>query len=146
MSTRIRTGVVVTAHHPTLGPLYWELLSEASVGAPDFHSVSQNIERALLLEPDWREKDRGFYGDHLQRVLREQASVYRDREYWGVDVKIIFEGNLASLHEKSGQSEEDFLAWMQTVEWVDVPGPSRVEHLVDHGYFEEWEAASKTFN
>ncbi len=31
---RQRTGVVIMAVHPALGPLYWEFVSEASVGGP----------------------------------------------------------------------------------------------------------------
>ncbi|WP_202942749.1 hypothetical protein [Alteromonas macleodii] len=147
MSTRsrTRTGVVVTAHHPKLGPLYWTYVSEASVGGPDFYSISRSMAQALLLEADWREKDKALYGGHLQIVLRQQASVYRDREYWGVDEKVVFEGDLDGLQKESGQSEEEFFAWLQVADWLDAPGPTRIEHLVDHGYFESWELSSQTY-
>ena len=144
MTTRARTGVVVTATHPTLGKLYWECVSEASVGAPDYYSISASVTHALLLDADWRSTSFKYYGDHVSLVLREQASEIRDPEYWGCELKVEFSAGLAALHAKSGQTEEAFLAWLRAAEWADAPGPIRVEHLIDHGYIHEWELHSQT--
>lgn len=142
---RTCSGVVISTTHPVLGTLYWEFVSEASVGAPDYYSISKSMERALLLEPGWREIDRGFHADHIRQVLREQVGEYSDPEHSGVELTIVLEGDLACLQADSGQSEEQFLAWLKAAEWVDVPGATRIEHLVDHGFFSEWEVQSQTF-
>lgn len=143
--TRTRTGVVVCACHPALGLLYWELVDESSVGAEDYCSISQSMERALLLEPGWRDTDRGFYSRHLQEVLRQHVEAYHDPEYWGCGTRIIFSDALNPLQEQSGQTEEEFLNWLKSAKWVDVPGPSRIERTVDHGLFESWEVVSQTY-
>ncbi|MBX9405604.1 hypothetical protein K5E40_07895 [Pseudomonas baetica] len=142
---RTRTGVVVSATHPTLGPLYWEFVSERSVGGPDYYSISTSMARALLLEPGWREtSDFRYYGGHLSQVIRNQAREYRNPEYWGVDLVVELEDGLASLQAQSDQTEIEFLAWLRTAEWIDVPGPTVIEELVDHGFMEEWEVLSFT--
>ncbi|RMM39506.1 hypothetical protein QO021_28395 (plasmid) [Pseudomonas amygdali pv. lachrymans] len=140
---RTRTGVVVSATHPTLGPLYWEFVSERSVGGPDYYSISTSMARALLLVPGWRETTQSsYYGGHLSQVIRNQAREYRDPEYWGVDLVVELEDGLASLQAKSNQNEIEFLAWLRAAEWIDVPGPTVVEELVDHGFMQEWEVVS----
>lgn len=142
---RTRTGVVVSATHPILGPLYWEFVSERSVGGPDYYSISASMARALLLEPGWRDtSDFHYYGGHLSQVIRNQAREYRDPEYWGVELVVELEDGLASLHAESNQTEIEFLAWLRAAEWTDVPGPTVVEELVDHGFMEEWEVVSFT--
>lgn len=142
---RTCSGVVVSTTHPVLGALYWEYVSEASVGGSDYYSISRKMDRALLLEPGWRESDQGFHGDHIKRVLREQVSEFSDANYQDVDLTIVFEGALACLQAESGQSEEQFLTWLKAAEWEDVPGPTRIEHLVDHGFVYEWVVQSQTF-
>ncbi len=142
---RTRTGVVVSATHPSLGPLYWEFVSERSVGGPDYFSISTSMERALLLQPGWREtSDLSYYGGHLSQVIRNQAREYRDPEYWGVDLVVELEDGLASLQARSNQTEIEFLAWLRAAEWIDVPGPTVIEELVDHGSLVEWEVVSFT--
>lgn len=142
---RTRTGVVVSATHPALGPLYWEFVSERSVGGPDYYSISTSMARALLLEPGWRETSAlRYFGGHLSRVFKDQAREYRDPEYWGVDLVVELEDSLASLQAKSNQTEIEFLAWLRAAEWIDVPGPTVIEELIDHGFMEDWEVVSFT--
>lgn len=144
-NVRTRTGVVVSATHPALGPLYWELISEASVGGPDYYSITTSMGGALLLDESWRSTcDFACYGGHIKRVLREHAREYRDPEYWGVDLMIDFDHRLGALHAMSGQTEAEFVQWLRDAEWMDTPGPVRVEHLEDHGYIHEWELHSQT--
>lgn len=140
-TVRQRTGVVITAVHPTLGPLYWEFVSEASVGGPDYHSITTRIDRALLLDPDWRTTSTfRLHSNHMERVLRDQVTVVDDCDPDGGPwSQIDFEGELSALHSQSGQSDEEFLDWMRSAEWGDTPGPVVIERLVDHGYYYEWE-------
>ncbi|MCP1652303.1 hypothetical protein [Pseudomonas nitroreducens] len=140
-TVRQRTGVVITAVHPTLGPLYWEFISEASVGGPDYHSITAHIDRALLLAADWRLTPTfKLHSNHMTRVLRDQVTVVDDYDtdggHWS---QIDFDGELSALHSQSGQSDKEFLEWIRSAEWCDIPGPVVVETLVDHGYFYEWE-------
>ncbi|HCF2896479.1 TPA: hypothetical protein NID31_006619, partial [Pseudomonas aeruginosa] len=140
-TVRQRTGVVITAVHPTLGPLYWEFVSEASVGGPDYHSITTRIDRALLLDPDWRTTSTfRLHSNHMERVLRDQVTVVDDCDPDGGPwSQIDFEGELSALHSQSGQSDEEFLDWIRSAEWGDTPGPVVIERLVDHGYYYEWE-------
>lgn len=145
---RTRTGVVVTATHPAVGPLYWYFVSEASVGGPDFYSLTDNLDRAYLLDAGWREdKLLSRCGDHMAAVLRDRDQVgqiggYDDHgQEWS---QIELEGPLATFLRRSGQTAEEFVEWLRSAEWVDVPGPVRVERLVDHGFFCEWERVERT--
>lgn len=140
---RTRTGVVVSASHPVLGPIYWYFVSEASVNGPDFYSVTDSIERARMFDTGWREgASFRYYGDHMAQVLRDDDQI---EQFGGYDdegeifTDIALNGPLDGLQRKSGQSVEDFLAWLRAAVWVDVPAPVRVERLVDHGYSSEWE-------
>lgn len=145
-NVRTRTGVVVTTTHPTLGAVYWEYVSEASVGGPDYLSLSTSMSRALLLEPGWRStSDLRRHGDHVQHVIRDQVerSTITDDEHGDWEL-IEFEDGLGNLYANSGQTEEEFLAWLKAAVWFDAPGPVRIEHLIDHGYFMEWEVHSQT--
>lgn len=145
---RTRTGVVVTATHPAVGPLYWYFCSEASVNGPDFYSLTDCIDRAYLLDAGWRE-GRLFscYGDHMAVLLRDRDQVsqiggYDDQGHeWS---QLELEGPLATLQRRSGQTPEEFVEWLRSAEWVDIPGPARIERLVDHGYFCEWERVEPT--
>lgn len=143
---RTRTGVVVTATHPVIGPIYWEQVTEVSVGGPDYRSLSTSMERALLLEPGWREGSCNWvHSHHLNSVIRAEVSqATLHDEVDGDWVHTEFEGGLADLHAISGQTAEEFIAWLKAAEWVDAPGPTRIEHLIDHGYFSEWEIESQT--
>jgi hypothetical protein len=141
--TRTRTGVVVTSSHPSLGPLYWRYVSEASVGGPDFHSITDSIEQAFLLDAGWREGTSfNLYGDHIVKMLRDKDQI---EDISGVDdefgewAEINLSGPASWLQRRSGQKAEDFLAWLKTAVWVDVAGPARVERLVDLGYSFEWQ-------
>ncbi|MGE8063890.1 hypothetical protein [Pseudomonas sp. NPDC089569] len=145
---RTRTGVVVTATHPVVGSLYWYFVSEASVNGPDFYSLTDNVDRAYLLDAGWRETNvRRFYGDHVAKMLRDWDQVswgggYDDEgNEWS---QIELQGSLATFQMRSGQSPEEFVEWLRSAEWVDTPGQVRVERLVDHGYFSEWERVDST--
>lgn len=123
--TRTRTGVVVSATHPTLGPLYWHFSDESSVGGPDYYGITDRIDLAFLLDEGWRET-RSFkiHGDHISRVLRELEED-------------------CGLHSKAGQTFDEFREWLRSAPWADEPGPARDERLVDHGYFYTWETMDK---
>lgn len=141
--TRTRTGVVVTSSHPSLGPLYWYMVSEASVGGPDFYSITDSIERALLLDAGWREgSSLNYYGDHIAKLLRDTDQIEEiggfDDEF-GEWSEINLNGPIATLQRKSGQTTEDFLEWLKAAEWANETGPTRVERRVDLGFSFEWE-------
>ncbi|MHC5194869.1 hypothetical protein ACYSUW_14040 [Pseudomonas frederiksbergensis] len=145
---RTRTGVVVMATHPAVGPLYWFFVSEASVNGPDYYSLTDCIDSAYLLDAGWREGKRSSpYGDHIAVVLRDWEQV---RQIGGYDddghewSQVELEGPLATFQKRSGQTAEAFVEWLRSAEWVDIPGPARVERLVDHGYFYEWEQVEGT--
>jgi hypothetical protein len=140
---RTRTGVVVSACHPILGPLYWFFVSEASVNGPDYYSITDSIGGARMFDIGWREGSSfRYYGNHIEQVLRDSDDIER---FGGYDdqgeefSEIDLSGSLGDLHKKSGQSVEDFLEWLRAAKWIDVPAPARVERLVDHGYRSEWE-------
>lgn len=119
--TRVRTGVVVTAIHPVLGPLYWRFSDESSVGGQDYYGITNRIDLAFLLDEGWREtKSFKIHGDHISRVLREL-------EEWD------------GLHRNASQTFEQFREWLRSAVWTDQPGPERKERLVDQGYFFAWE-------
>ncbi|MDF9778907.1 hypothetical protein [Pseudomonas baetica] len=145
---RTRTGVVVMATHPAIGAIYWDFVSEASVNGPDFYSLTDNLDRAYLLDAAWREhKGLSRCGDHIASVLRDPDQItliggYDDQGHeWS---EMALEGPLASFQKRSGQTAEEFVEWLRSAEWVDIPGPARVERLVDHGYFYEWERVEGT--
>ncbi|MGF6282259.1 hypothetical protein ABH908_000256 [Pseudomonas frederiksbergensis] len=142
-NTRTRTGVVVTSSHPSLGPLYWRFVSEASVGGPDFYSITDSIEQALLLDAGWRNgTSPNYYGGHIALMLRDKDQIEEiggfDDEF-GEWAEINLSGPVSWLRRRSGQTAEDFLAWLKKAEWVDVPGPARLEQLVDLGFSFEWQ-------
>ncbi len=119
---RHRTGVVVTASHPRLGEVYWRFVSEASVNGPDFHGITCCIDAAVLLEEGWRDGNLFLiHGHHISMVIRE-LETKGDR-----------------LLEESGQSADEFCAWLRSAVWTDKAGQVRLEHLVDHGFFSVWE-------
>ncbi|MFJ7794545.1 hypothetical protein [Pseudomonas sp. NPDC096950] len=125
---RARTGVVVTAHHPQLGSLYWRYVSEASVGGPDFYGITADIKSAVLLEENWRTfaPRTGTQHDHVARVLRE---IDVDDDLACIDF----------LNQRAHQTVCEFRQWLSSAEWVDVAGPPCIEQCVDHGFFYEWE-------
>lgn len=127
-----RTGVVVTAQHPALGSLYWRYVSEASVGGPDFYGITADIEKALLLDEDWRTSapNQVSHRDHVARVLRE---IDINDDLVCIDY----------LNKRSDQTLIEFRHWVASAEWVDVAGPSCIEQCVDHGFFCEWEKVAR---
>lgn len=138
---RTRTGVVVTTTHPILGPLYWYFMSEASVNGPDYYSITDSIDSALLLDSGWRETTLfRYYGDHIEKVLRDTGQISRigGIDEYGECFEIDLEGRIAYLQRKSGQSAVEFLDWLGAAQWSDVTGPACTEQLVDHGYSSEW--------
>lgn len=116
---RIRSGVVVSAIHPTLGALYWYYSDESSVGGPDYYGLTDRPYRALLMDTGWRT---GRHRDHVSMVVRELED-----DDW---------------HTNAGQSREQFVDWLRQAHWVDEVALHRAERLADHGYFYEWEEFS----
>lgn len=145
---RTRTGVVVTATHPAVGPLYWYFVSEASVNAPDYYSLTDCLEHAHLLDTGWRDaKGRSRCDRHVAEILSDPDQVgliggYDDQGHeWS---QIELGGPLADFLKRSSQSAEEFIAWLRSAEWIDIPGPACVERLVDHGFFSEWVRVERT--
>jgi hypothetical protein len=122
---RTRTGVVVMATHPAIGALYWYFVSEASVNGPDLYSLTDNLDRAYLLDAGLRSR----CGEHMAAVLRDRDQIYLIGGYddqgneWS---QMELEGPLATLQRRSGQTPEEFVEWLRSAEWVDIPGPARV--------------------
>lgn len=140
---RTRTGVVVTSSHPSLGPLYWRYVSEASVGGPDFYSITDSLSQAMLLDAGWREGSLlNLYGDHIAKLMRDTDQIEvigGEDEEFGEWSETNLSGPVGRLQRMSGQTVEEFLAWLKAAEWVDVTGPARVEKLVDLGFSSEWQ-------
>lgn len=122
--TRLRTGVVVTAVHPVLGRLFWCFVDESSVNGNDYYGFTAHIERAVLLDRNWRTSryDSSRHQNHVSWAINQ---LERDEDMW---------------YEKSGQSKKEFYAWLKSADWYDMPVPARAEYLVDLGYFYEWES------
>lgn len=138
---RERTGSVITSDHPTLGPLYVEYVSEYSVGGPDYYSLSLSMERAMILEPGWASNRDQPHVAVIASIMRDQAVEYADDDNHIVELK----GGLAVLHAYSGQCVLEFLDWLKSARWAEAPGPVRIEHLIDQGYFSEWQTLSQTY-
>lgn len=140
--TRTRSGVVVTAMHPTVGPVYWHFVDESSVGGPNYRSLTTSIDKALLLDAGWRVEKYFYHRDHMANVLRDRDQIQEGQghdEEFGEWSFIDLGGGVGEIHRKSGQTEADFLVWLRDAVWVDVPGPTRIETLVDDGYSYSWE-------
>lgn len=127
VTTRIKNGVVVCAVHPQLGPLYWEVIQGGKAGGTVTCSITDELDAALVLEADWRTTDRDGQGDHMKRVERDLVTEYRVLEFDGWYDEVEYEGSLTDLEMCSGQSGAEFLKWLQTANWVDVPGPNTAE-------------------
>lgn len=140
--TRTRSGVVVAATHPTVGPVYWQFSDESSVGGPNYYSLTTSIDKAVLLDVGWREEKYFYHRDHMAKVLRDGDQIQEGQghdEEFGEWSFIELGGGVGEIHRKSGQTEADFLVWLRAAEWVDTPGPTRTETLVDNGYSYSWE-------
>jgi hypothetical protein len=119
---RVRTGVVVSAKHPTRGPLYWYYSDESSVGGPDYYGITDQVRHALILDIDWRTG--GCFRNHSDHIRRVLADHDEGCDGWT---------------ETAGETRDDFHEWLKTAPWLDQPAPPRMEQLVDHGYSYSWE-------
>ncbi|MDU8387919.1 MULTISPECIES: hypothetical protein [Pseudomonas] len=124
---RMEGDVNVSALHPTLGRLYWRYVYEGDCNMPDYYSITDQVRLALQLPEDWRDDKHlhWMHKSHLSDVLTND--MYGD--YWQEEDEDTFEtihcfdGHLADLQTRSGQSGREFVNWLLTAEWVDVPRP-----------------------
>lgn len=83
-----------------------------------------------------------LYGDHIAKLMRDTDQIEvigGEDEEFGEWSETNLSGPVGRLQRKSGQTVEEFLAWLKAAEWVDVTGPARVEKLVDLGFSSEWQ-------
>jgi len=124
-TTQRHTAVVVTAHHPTLGPLYWYFFNEASVTSPDFYGITDTVQTALLLDKDWR--DAAHFSRHSQHIALVLAELDSDPSHSCIN----------GLNRKAGESIDEFREWMRSADWIDAAIPVPV---VKHATISQWEA------
>lgn len=139
---RTQQGVVVSATHPALGRLYWSFISGADHNAPDYYSITQELDTALLLPYGWREK--GHLAQHRSHVSK---TICDEAEYQGVQCAkdvMYLGGMLGNLQKRSGQSPAEFASWLEVATWADEEAPACVQYLTNFngliGYAPEWSA------
>lgn len=123
--------VLVSANHPTLGPLYWVYTSNADCNYPDHYTITDWSEVATRFPHYWREHEHlhWVYRGHIGKVFNSDD---RFGDYAEVEDEETFEtleqslsGMLAGLQAKSGQTVNEFVIWISKADWVDIPAPAR---------------------
>lgn len=135
VSECVQAVVVVSAIHPSLGPLYWAYTDGSDHNAPDCYSITSSVENALALSKGWREGIMAWhYRDHMAKVMadEEQFEQFHDLDEtvdggWGTATHL--HGMLAVLQQRSGQDVEVFAEWLATAVWQDVAIPSRAQDV-----------------
>jgi len=119
--------ITISAVHPTLGRLYWRTSWLLENGNADFFGLTTTHALALRLPRGW-ETDQylaELHGEHIEQVLdpnSPHSEYYRDEGYENDDSVLEgFEGSLAALHERSGQTMQDFMDWMRAAKWSETP-------------------------
>ena len=127
--------VVIGAEHPALGRVYWAYFDESEVNAPDYYGLTLDLNRASWAPVGWRTGEflMGGRGEtdldtwQARRFLNTLLDEFRlDTEY-RVDFDDDDEmtehlyGKLEQLRVQSGQSTQDFIAWIRTANWTDEP-------------------------
>lgn len=122
--------VLVSATHPTLGPLYWSYADGSDHNAPNCYSLTTRADEALTLRKGWREGIMAWHHrDHMTKLFDddEQFEQFNDLDEtldgsWATATHLY--GMLALLQERSGQDVEVFAQWLAAAVWLDVPaGP-----------------------
>ncbi|QQX57538.1 hypothetical protein [Pseudomonas chlororaphis] len=144
---------LVAADHPELGRLYWRYFDESSVNAPDYYGITDNARLASWVLPGWKTSD--VYPEDISDLSSSTARYFMrelfNSERFGSDylesfdwdteqLHIELSGELAVLQGRSGQSEEDFVAWIKSATWFDTPVSAestikRLKNRVTHRIF-----------
>lgn len=127
--------VIVGAKHPVVGPIFWCYCDESDVNAPNYYGLTTSPEHAARIPAGWRNdrnliRGRGYRDLYAYegysflntlldefRIDSEYRTDFDDEEQFVVDLT----GSLEELRLQSGQSAEDFIRWIWTVEWLDEP-------------------------
>lgn len=121
--------VFVSAVHPTIGRLYW-VYTHAECNYPDHCTLTDWSELATRFPKRWRDHDYWFHKSHISKVFNPDDRFSDYEEFDDEQLKVHeqrLSGLLAGLHAKSGQTVEEFRAWMFRAEWADVPALQFVE-------------------
>ncbi|MBH3369671.1 MULTISPECIES: hypothetical protein [Pseudomonas] len=126
--------VVIGAEHPALGRVYWAYFDESEVNAPDYYGLTLDLNRASWAPVGWRTGEylMGGRGEtdldtwQARRFLNTLLDEFRlDTEYYvDFDDDEMTEhlyGKLEQLRVQSGQSTQDFIAWIRAANWTDEP-------------------------
>ncbi|MBM5458665.1 hypothetical protein H8F21_13930 [Pseudomonas sp. P66] len=125
----VMTSVVVSASHPTLGPVYWCFTDGTDHNAPSCYTLTTHLESALTLRKGWREGIMAWsLRDHMDKVLADEEQFLESYDLdhsedgsWATAITL--GGMLKVLHERSGQSVEAFAEWLVGAVWLDVEVP-----------------------
>lgn len=120
--------VCIAAVHPRLGQVYWSQLT--SCGQSAIHTLTTDPFEALTLPAGWNEMAWArSHAQHIKRLCSDKHQILElpadSPSGPAKKTTVQFAGQLAQLQRASGQSSNQFLAWVKHSQWADVPAAVR---------------------
>ncbi|MCM3609524.1 hypothetical protein M4D49_29040 [Cupriavidus pauculus] len=126
----MRGAVVVAAHHPVLGAVYWSFTDESDVNAPDHYGLTTQLDSAHRFRPGhvpYANFQTAIRECNTREVIYDNAS----GQYEG-DVGC---GDFSLVASDIGLDANTVLAWFERAVWVECPAPHLVRYIGDfNGY------------
>lgn len=128
----VQTTVVISAIHPTLGPVYWCFVDGSDHNASNCYTLTTSLEYAMTLRKGWREGIMAWsHRDHMNKLMLDTEQFQQEHDIdetrnctWSTTTTL--GGHLKSLQLRSGQNVDAFTAWLTSAAWLDVEAPGAV--------------------
>lgn len=132
VSQCVQATVVISACHPTLGPVYWCFVDGSDHNAADCYTLTTNLEYAMKLRKGWREGIMAWsHRNHMAKVMLDSEQFQQEHDIdetsactWSTTTSL--GGALKALQRRSGQDVETFTAWLLSAAWLDKEAPGAV--------------------
>ncbi|MBI6882622.1 hypothetical protein [Pseudomonas putida] len=119
--------VLVSATHPVIGPLYWCHIPKDEHCPTDHFTVTDWADCGLKLPFGWRAQE-DLSAAHIKHIENVIDPLSEDSDYQEIRcsrasdaVERQLSGTLARLQGKSGQTVDQFVAWLIRADWKDTP-------------------------
>lgn len=113
--------LVIGAKHPDIGMLYWYVVDESSVNAPNFYGITNDIAKAID-SPEIRylmKTARVSRGWFLEAIVRCNVEGGREPVDNLGNTGRRLSWPLARYADKAG-THSDFLNWMYEADWTEI--------------------------
>lgn len=129
VSQSLQATVVISASHPTLGPVYWCFVDGSDHNAPNCYTLTTNLEDAMARRKGWREGIMAWnHNNHMIELILDSEQFLEEHNIdetgdctWSTTITL--GGALKSLQQRSGQDVYAFSEWLTNATWLDVEAP-----------------------